>query len=72
MKCLKCGAELTNDTKFCSYCGAQIESQESSPDEILVDPPIHTDNACSQAAKEISTQNIKNTVKAEKTFGDQI
>lgn len=30
MKCPKCGAELSEDTKFCSYCGAKIE--ESSND----------------------------------------
>lgn len=27
MKCLKCGAELTEDTKFCSYCGAKVEAE---------------------------------------------
>ena len=32
MKCLKCGAELTDDTKFCSYCGAKVEGNtERSP-----------------------------------------
>ena len=25
MKCPKCGAELTEDTKFCSFCGEKIE-----------------------------------------------
>ena len=25
MKCSKCGAELSEDTKFCSYCGQKIE-----------------------------------------------
>lgn len=27
MKCPKCGAELTEDTKFCSFCGEKIESE---------------------------------------------
>lgn len=31
MKCLNCGAELTDDTKFCSYCGAKIEQDEEMP-----------------------------------------
>ena len=31
MKCLKCGAELTDDTKFCSYCGAKVEEDTEIP-----------------------------------------
>lgn len=31
MKCLKCGAELTDDTKFCSYCGAKVEEDTDMP-----------------------------------------
>ena len=31
MKCLKCGAELTDDTKFCSYCGAKVEEETEMP-----------------------------------------
>lgn len=31
MKCLKCGAELSEDTKFCSYCGAKLEAQTEIP-----------------------------------------
>lgn len=31
MKCLKCGADLTDDTKFCSYCGAKIENEPQMP-----------------------------------------
>ena len=26
IKCSKCGAELSDDTKFCSYCGNKIEA----------------------------------------------
>lgn len=42
MKCLKCGAELSADTKFCSYCGHKVEDTMPPPpvpekDEI---PPI--------------------------------
>lgn len=31
MKCPKCGANLTEDTKFCSYCGAKVEVQTEIP-----------------------------------------
>lgn len=33
MKCPKCGAELTEDTKFCSYCGNKIETTVASSTE---------------------------------------
>ena len=31
MKCSKCGAELSDDTQFCSYCGNKIEAVTPSP-----------------------------------------
>lgn len=31
MKCSKCGVELSDDTKFCSYCGHNVETTTSSP-----------------------------------------
>lgn len=33
IKCSKCGAELSDDTKFCSYCGNKIESPTPPPIE---------------------------------------
>ena len=35
MKCSKCGAELSEDTKFCSYCGQKIE---------VTPPPVVEEN----------------------------
>lgn len=32
MKCTKCGAELTDDMKFCSFCGQKVEKHEASID----------------------------------------
>lgn len=31
MKCSKCGAELSEDTKFCSYCGQKVEESTTPP-----------------------------------------
>ena len=33
IKCSKCGAELSDDTKFCSYCGNKIEAPTTPPIE---------------------------------------
>lgn len=33
MNCPKCGAELSEDTKFCSYCGEKIEYQPENLQE---------------------------------------
>lgn len=39
MKCPKCGAELSDDTNFCSYCGTKIEA--------VTPPPIVEENKAS-------------------------
>ena len=39
IKCPKCGAELSDDTKFCSYCGTKIEA--------VTPPPIVEENEAS-------------------------
>lgn len=44
MRCSKCGAELSEDTKFCSYCGNKVEmppKQENVSEEDF--PPIPSD-----------------------------
>lgn len=35
MKCLKCGADLPDNAKFCSYCGTQVGNPEPQPDGSL-------------------------------------
>lgn len=40
MKCSKCGAELSEDTKFCSYCGQKIEVTPPPVVEETEIPPI--------------------------------
>lgn len=44
MRCSKCGAELSEDTRFCSYCGNKVEmppKQETVSEEDI--PPISLD-----------------------------
>lgn len=38
MKCPKCGAELSEDTKFCSYCGQKIEEEATISEDEKVSP----------------------------------
>ncbi|MCI5731152.1 MAG: zinc ribbon domain-containing protein, partial [Eubacterium sp.] len=67
MKCSKCGADLTEDTRFCSYCGAKVEVQTEippiPPDVEKADEPKteekysyqnNTDNTASLASKTTS------------------
>ena len=28
MYCTKCGKELANDARFCTYCGAKVQQEE--------------------------------------------
>ena len=44
-KCPKCGAELSDDTKFCSYCGQKIEAETVTP------PPIVEEDETLDASK---------------------
>ena len=71
MKCLNCGAELTEDTKFCSYCGAKVEPQTDSS-EIVAEQAANVDPKSYETSKDeyFQPQNIEN--KTEKSFGDKI
>ena len=51
MKCSKCGAELSEDTKFCSYCGQKIEVTPPPVVEETEIPPIpHVESVKEQKA----------------------
>lgn len=53
MKCSKCGAELSADTKFCSYCGHKIEEAMTPPpivEEIEI-PPIPNEEPVMENSK---------------------
>lgn len=52
MKCSKCGAELSEDTKFCSYCGQKIEVTPPPAVEEPEIPPIpHVEKAQEEKAR---------------------
>ena len=66
MKCSKCGAELSEDTKFCSYCGQKIEVTPPPVAEETEIPPIpHVENV-----KEQKTGKAK--ADAQKSFTDKV
>ena len=66
IKCSKCGAELSDGTKFCSYCGNKIE--------VPTPPPIeeYEEDVVSETPQR---EPVKETVEKStvpKTLGDKI
>ena len=78
MKCSNCGAELTDDTKFCSYCGVKITPEASE----IHEPNAPTDvNKTEQVEEEIPSEpeprytqanTAQNTFSPKATLGDKI
>lgn len=64
MRCSKCGAELSEDTKFCSYCGHKIEVTPPVAEKAQTPPMPHTEEA-----KEEKTEKVK--VHEPKSFADK-
>ena len=67
MKCSKCGAELSEDTKFCSYCGHKIEEATTPPpivEETEIPPIPDVENV-----KEQKQEKAKSD--APKSFSDK-
>lgn len=65
MKCSKCGAELSEDTKFCSYCGQKIEVTPPPIVEETEIPPIpHVESVKEQKARKAKAD-------APKSFADK-
>ena len=64
MRCSKCGAELSEDTKFCSYCGNKVEmppKQETVSEEDF--PPISLDE---------QVQDFQNQKEPPKSLADRM
>lgn len=51
MRCSKCGAELSEDTKFCSYCGHKIEVTPPVAEKTQTPPMPHTEKAKEEKVK---------------------
>lgn len=54
MRCSKCGKELSEDTKFCSYCGEKVVEPEHISEDI-----IHNDFKSNAKNKESLADKIK-------------
>ena len=64
IKCSKCGAELSDDTRFCSYCGNKIEA--TTP------PPIVEDDENPDAAQSEPANASTPKSDAPKSLADKI
>lgn len=59
IKCSKCGAELSDDTKFCSYCGNKIEATTLPPikeDEGDIIPDVPQQEPVNETERKSDTQ----------------
>lgn len=59
IKCSKCGAELSDDTKFCSYCGNKIEAATPPPikaDKGDIIPNVPQQEPVNETARKSDTQ----------------
>lgn len=73
MKCSKCGAELSEDTKFCSYCGQKIEVTPPPVVEETEIPPIpHVESVKEQKARKAKADAPKSFADKAKDKGIEI
>ena len=68
MKCPKCGAELSEDTKFCSYCGEKIEPQPENVPKQNIDNNLDKGVKTAKAVKTLKP----NTTGDKKSIADSI
>ncbi len=63
MKCSKCGEELSEDTKFCSYCGQKIE---------IIPPPVVKETEMPHVEKVKAEKAGKAKSDAPKSLADKV
>lgn len=60
MKCLNCGSELTDDTIFCSYCGAKVEHDTEMPPTSKTAKQIDDSNEFVEFDNPFYTESVSN------------
>ena len=68
MKCYNCGAELTEGTKFCSYCGVKIEASELGKDE----PILNKQESDEKDTVEPKTEEVEEKIFEEEEFDEDV
>ena len=61
MKCYECGAELSDDTRFCSYCGTKISAKPMREKSVIKPVP---ENIQEEVKSEYKKTQITNTTKS--------
>lgn len=67
MFCIKCGKQISDDSKFCSFCGASVEKSEDMQNRVDK-PAIEKKNAISAASEEQHSISAKTMIAVSFVF----